>query len=397
MRILIAPDKFKGSLTAVEATKAIARGVKRVFPRACVEPFPMADGGEGTVRALVSAAGGRMVRRRVHGPLGKLVVACFGRLKTARGTAVIEMAQASGLNLIQASQRNPLRTSTFGTGELIRAAFTLGCRKIIIGIGGSATVDGGAGMVQALGVKFFDARERELRQPLGGGDLDQILRIDSSGLKPGISNPRVLVATDVQNPLLGPMGAARMFGPQKGATPAMVERLERNLRHYAKILCRDVLGNPTAFSSLVSFAGGGAAGGLGVGLRAFLGAEFASGAQVVMRYGNFDAKLRRADLVITGEGRLDAQSLQGKAPLTVARQAKRFGLPVLVLAGSVATKEELGRGRSGFQGTWRSYGIDAVVAIKQRAMNLDFAQKHAARLLEEATIEALGRLVPGQR
>ena len=363
MRVLIAPDKFKGSVSAAEAAAAMGRGVKSVSPQARLDLFPMADGGEGTVQALVAATGGEFRRRQVHGPLGAVVKARFGLIGGPRKIAVIEMAEASGLHLIPKHRRQPLRTSTYGTGELIRAAVELGCREIVVGIGGSATVDGGAGMAQALGVKFFDHRGREIKRRLGGGDLGGIARVDSTKLGSLVSRVRFLVASDVQNPLLGPHGAARVFAPQKGASPVMVEQLECNLRHYARLL------------GISQFRGGGAAGGLGAGLRKFLRARFVSGAEVVMRYGRFDEKLRRADLVITGEGKLDGQTLHGKAPMMVARRAKRFGLPVFALAGSVSVSSR----------TLRRNGIDVARAIKHRSMSLEYAVKHAARLLEKET------------
>ena len=340
MRVLVAPDKFKGSLTAAQAAAAIARGIKKILPQVEIDLFPMADGGEGTLDALATIMGGKILSRRVHDPLGKPVMARWGWFGSQKSVAIIEMAEASGLHLVPARKRNPLLTSTFGTGELICAALKRGCREIVIGIGGSATVDGGVGMAQALGVEFFDRQGYKLGRPLGGGDLEKIARIGISNLPSQIYNLRAMVATDVQNPLLGSKGAARMFGLQKGATPIMVERLERGLRHYARILSRDVLGSPKYFSDLVTFPGSGAAGGLGVGLRAFLKANFVSGAEMIMHYGHFDARLRRADLVITGEGRLDIQSLHGKTPVTVARRAKKFCLPVLVLAGSVGKESE---------------------------------------------------------
>lgn len=372
MRALVAPDKFKGSLSAAEAAAAIARGIHRALPRAEVDLFPMSDGGEGFVEAMIAVAGGKILRRRVCGPMGKPVLARFGLLPNR--VAVLEMAEASGLHLVPLRQRNPLKTTTFGTGQLIRAAMNLGCRKILVGLGGSATTDAGAGMAQALGWKFLDAREREIHTPLAGGDLHRICRIESPRSR-FLSSLSLLAACDVTHPLLGPRGAARVFGPQKGATPAMIARLEKNLRHFARLVSRTLRPPRCRAWALVTFPGAGAAGGLGFGLRVFLGAEFESGATLLMRYGRFDQKLRRADLVITGEGKLDAQTLCGKAPARVAWAAKRFGLPVLALAGSVSASPA----------ALRRCGMDLAVAIRTKTMSLDYTMKHAAQLLEAAS------------
>ncbi len=381
LRILIAPDKFKGSLTAAEAAIAITRGIERAMPHTEIDCFPMADGGEGTVEALVAAAGGKILRCKVCGPLGKRVTARFGLLPNR--VAVIEMAEASGLHLVPPRLRNPMRTTTYGTGELICAAMKLGCHEIIVGIGGSATTDGGAGMAQAVGFQFFDKEGRRLAKPLSGGDLDRIARIAEGNSKLQTLNSKIIIASDVSNPLLGKYGAARVFGPQKGATPAMVAHLERNLRHFARIVVRDLTIQHFDASTLSRLSGSGAAGGLGFGLRAFLSAEMQSGAEIIMNYGQFEDRLRLADLVITGEGKLDEQSLAGKAPVMVAQRAKEFDLPVLALAGSVAASDR----------ALRRHGIDAAAAIKTSDMSLDYAMQNAARLLEDTVAKTVTNFV----
>ncbi|MBI5396532.1 MAG: glycerate kinase [Verrucomicrobia bacterium] len=384
--VVVAPDKFKGSLTAEEAAEAIARGVRAVWPNARVIKVPMADGGEGTLRALVRATGGKIFHRRVMGPLGKPVRAAFGVLGDGK-TAVIEMAEASGFKLVPAARRNPLVTTTYGTGELILAALRRGCRRLIVGIGGSATNDGGAGMAQALGARLVDARGRGLPRGMGGGALSRVTRVvwpKAEGRNP---KAEVLVASDVQNPLVGPRGASAVFGPQKGATPVMVKRLDANLRHWAKLLERDVV---SAFGLRIStFPGGGAAGGLGAGLKAFLGARFRPGVEIVIEHARLAEKLRGADLVITGEGRLDRSTLDGKAPLGVARLARRMGVPVIAVGGSLDAAATAAFRRAGFT---------AVAPLMTESVTLKEAMANAAKLLTAATawtiraLDAKGRL-----
>ena len=375
MRIVVAPDKFKGSLTAEEAAGAIERGIHQVLPRAQVVKVPMADGGEGTLRALVRATGGRLLRGRVTGPLGKPVIAAWGILGDSE-TAVIEMAEASGFKLVPLAKRNPLITTTYGTGELILAAVRRGCRRLICGIGGSATNDGGAGMAQALGTRLLDAYGRELPPAIGGGALDRVARVDASSMEPRVSGLGVTVASDVQNPLLGPRGASAVFGPQKGATPAMVKQLDGNLRHWARLLQRDVISNheslTTHHSSFATFPGGGAAGGLGAGLRAFLNARFRSGVEIVIEHARLADKLRGADLVITGEGRLDRSTLDGKAPFGVARLAQRLGVPVIAIGGALDANAEAAFQRAGFA---------AVLPLMSGAICMEESMAQAADLL----------------
>jgi len=381
--VVIAPDKFKGSLTAEEAAEAMARGVRAVWPEARIIQVPVADGGEGTLRALVRATAGRLLHRRVMGPLGEPVRAAFGLLGDGE-TAVIEMAEASGFKLVPAERRNPLVTTTYGPGELILAAMRRGCRRLIVGIGGSATNDGGAGMAQALGARLLDARGRELPRGVGGGALNRVARIVWP--PPGGQRPQaeVWVASDVQNPLVGRCGASAVFGPQKGATPAMVRRLDANLRHWAMLLERDVVS--AAGLRMASFPGGGAAGGLGAGLKAFLGARFRPGVEVVIGHARLAEKLRGADVVITGEGRLDRSTLDGKAPWGVARLARRMGVPVIAVGGGVDATAKAALRRAGFA---------AVAALMTEGMTLEAAMADAARLLTAATARVLGNAQAG--
>ncbi|MEP0843488.1 MAG: glycerate kinase [Phycisphaerae bacterium] len=340
MRIIIAPDSFKESLGAREVAEAIARGVRRVRPDAVIEAIPLADGGEGTVDALVCATGGELRRTEVTGPLGERVVAPWGLLGDEGRTAVIEMAAASGLALVPLEKRNPLHTTTFGTGELIRTAIEAGASRILVGIGGSATTDGGAGAAQAVGVRFFDRDGALLPAPLSGGQLEAIARIEMPGdaafPRPGSggARPTILVACDVDNPLHGPRGAAAVFGPQKGATPEQVAVLDRNLAHLADLIGRD-LGRDVR-----DVPGAGAAGGLGAGLIAFFNARLERGINLVMEAVHFAERIRGADLILTGEGRLDAQSMMGKVIAGVGRAGKDAGVPVVALVGCVGEGAE---------------------------------------------------------
>jgi glycerate kinase len=326
MRVLVAPDKFRGTLTAPQAAHAIETGWLRTRPGDRVVILPMADGGEGTLDALVAALDGRVETARVHGPLGDPVDASFGSVRAEEGlTAVVEMARASGLHLVSEARRDPMRASTHGTGEVIVAALERRPMRIIVGIGGSATNDGGAGMAQPLGVRLFDAEDQPI--PPGGAGLLRLARIDASATHPAIRTVTFIVASDVDNPLTGPRGASWVFGPQKGASPEDVVVLDRALAHLAAIVARD-LG-----VDLRDAPGAGAAGGLGFGLMAFCGAKLRSGVEVVMDAVGFDRHLANADLVITGEGKLDEQSLHGKVPDGVLRAAKERGVRAAVLCG----------------------------------------------------------------
>ena len=332
-RIVVATDSFKGTLSSLQAGRAIRAGVLRIWPDAEVVVIPMADGGEGTVEAVLTGAGGRACEIRVSGPLGEPVTAVFGLLHDGR-TAVIEMAASSGLSLVPVDRRDPTRTSTFGTGRQMAAAMDAGATRLLVGIGGSATVDGGCGAAQALGVRFLAVDGSVLPPGLAGGDLDRIARIDISRRDPRLDHVEVTVLCDVTNPLCGPQGAAEVFGPQKGATPEQVSRLDRNLLHMARVIESD-LGVAVA-----DMPGAGAAGGLGAGLVAMAGAKLRSGVESVIRLTRLSDRIRGADLVITGEGRIDAQSLMGKAVSGVARCARQAGVRVVAVVGSAGPGAE---------------------------------------------------------
>jgi glycerate 2-kinase len=366
MKIVIAPDSFKESLSALEVATEIEAGFREVFPEAHYQKVPMADGGEGTVAAMVAATGGRLVTVQVTGPLGEAVQACYG-LTGDGETAVIEMAAASGLALVPPGLRDPLNTTSFGTGELIRAALDAGARHLIIGIGGSATNDGGAGMLQALGVQLLDRAGNQIG--FGGGSLASLERIDLSGLDPRLAGCRIDAACDVDNPLTGPRGASAVFGPQKGATPETVALLDHNLARYAEIISRD-LG-----VSVAATPGAGAAGGMGAALLGFLGAGLRAGVSIVMEAVGLEALVRDADLVITGEGRIDSQTIQGKTPIGVARLAKRHGKPVIGIAGCL----------SGDAGVVHGHGIDAVFSVLGQPGSVQDALTHAAANVRAAS------------
>ncbi len=374
MKIVVAPDSFKGSLSAVEVAKSIEVGIKKVFPRAKVIKVPLADGGEGTVEALVEGVpGSKVIKQEVTGPRGEKVKAFFGILGEGK-RAVIEMAAASGLPLVKENKRNPLITTTYGTGELIKAALDYGSQEIIVGIGGSATCDGGAGAVQALGVKLLDREHHQIG--FGGGELRRIKEIDLSSLDRRIRKSKIIIASDVANPLCGRKGAAYVYAPQKGATKKMVEELEGNLSYYAdKIL--EKLGK-----KVKTLPGSGAAGGLGAGLIAFLDAKVEPGIELVIQVAKLEEKLKDADLVITAEGKIDAQTAFGKAPLGVAKLAKRHNLPVVAIGGSVSDDAHLLHRR----------GIDALFSIIRYPLDLSQAMERARELLIDE-IEQVMRLV----
>ena len=368
--IIIAPDKFKNSMTAAEAAKCIARGIKAVLPGAELTLLPLSDGGEGLVESLVEAAAGSFITSYVTGPLGLPQKAGWGLISEGK-TAVIEMASASGLTMIPEQQRDPLITTTCGTGELIKAALDRDCSELIIGIGGSATNDGGAGMAMALGVKFLDSSGQQLGA--GGAELSRLVKIDTSGLDPRLKKTKTRVACDVSNPLTGPQGASHVYGPQKGATPEMARQLDRALENYARVVERD-LGIDVRFTP-----GAGAAGGLGAGLIAFLGAELLSGIDLVLDILEIDRFLPDCTLLITGEGRLDSQSVQGKAPIGAARRAKKFNVPVLALAGSI----------EGSTGAFHREGISASFAIADGPLSLEESLARGPQLLERKIAELM--------
>jgi glycerate kinase len=364
MKIVIAPDSFKDSLSAQGVADAIAGGLAQVWPDAQLIKCPMADGGEGTVEAVLAACDGQWRENRVRGPLGAAVEARWGWLPQS-STAIIEMAEASGLQRVPPGQRDACSSSTYGTGELIRAALDEGASRVILAIGGSATNDGGAGAMQALGVALLDGQGQAL--PPGGLALGKLARIDLCELDPRLAGVRFEIAADVDNPLCGPHGASAVFGPQKGASAEQVQQLDRALGHFAEhcaqVLNRDVRDEP----------GSGAAGGLGFAAKAFLQAQFRTGVEVVAQLTGLADAINGADLVITGEGRFDAQTLRGKTPFGVARIARRHGVPVVVLAGTLG---------EGYEALYE-HGIEAAFALANGPMTLQEACTDAPRLLAE--------------
>ncbi|MHC8305638.1 glycerate kinase [Pseudomonas sp. PB3P13] len=376
MKIVIAPDSFKDSLGARGVADAIALGLAEVWPDAQLIKCPMADGGEGTVESVLVACDGLRRRAVVRGPLGAPVDAAWGWLPGSH-TAIIEMAEASGLQWVPVDQRNACISSTFGTGELIRCALDEGAQRIILAIGGSATNDGGAGAMQALGVKLLDAQGQSLAP--GGLALAHLSRIDLSDIDPRLARVRFDIAADVNNPLCGPHGASAIFGPQKGATSEQVQQLDHALGHFADH-CASVLHNDVRDEP-----GSGAAGGLGFAAKAFLGAQFKAGVEVVAELVGLAEAVKGADLVITGEGRFDAQTLRGKTPFGVARIAREHGVPVIVIAGTLG---------EGYQALYE-HGIDAAFALASGPMTLEQACADAPRLLREraSDIARVWRLV----
>ncbi len=377
LRVVLAPQEFKGSLTAVEAAGAMAAGVSRAQPVAVIDRAPVADGGPGTVDALVRATNGQPRSTRCRDPLGRSVEATFGLLD-AGTTAVIEMASAAGLWRLHPSERDPMRTTTAGVGDLILAALDAGAARLIIGLGGSATNDGGAGMAQVLGVHLRDHEGRDL--PPGGAALANLTSIDVSEIDPRLRRVEVIGATDVRNPLCGPEGASAIFGPQKGATAEQVARLDGALAHYAAIIERD-LG-----IDLARTPGAGAAGGLGAGLLAFLRATLRSGFDLVAEVAGLGQRIAAADLVITGEGRLDGQSVFGKTTVGVARLGHRQGVPVVALCGGLG---------DGWERTLAE-GVTAAWSIIPHPMTLEEAHGRASELLADATEQTV-RLFLGAR
>ena len=372
MKIIIAPDSFKESLTALEAADAIEAGLKAIMPDAQYVKIPMADGGEGTVQSLIDATAGTLHTAEVTAPLGNRVAAHYGISGDGK-TAIIEMAAASGLHLVPPSERNPLITTSYGTGELILAALNHGVEKILLGIGGSATNDGGAGMLQALGADLLD--EHGAAIGYGGGSLAQLARADFSRLDARLQQVALEVACDVNNPLCGEKGAAAVFAPQKGATPEMVRTLDANLAHFAQIIQRDT------GKDIASGAGTGAAGGMGGGVLLLPQAQLKSGVQIVIDYVKLADQIRDADWVITGEGRMDAQSVHGKTPVGVARVAKQFGKPVIALVGCL---------RADYPAVY-DCGIDAVFPIIRQLDTLEATLQHGRANLQSAA-ENVARL-----
>ncbi|MEK4981673.1 MULTISPECIES: glycerate kinase [Bacillales] len=371
--IVLAPDSFKESMTAKEVCEAMERGIKKGNPNVTCIHVPMADGGEGTMQSLVDATGGTVHTVTVTGPLGDQVEASYG-ISGDGSTGVLEMASASGIHLVPIAQRNPLVTTTYGTGELIKACLDHGVSRLLIGIGGSATNDGGAGVVQALGGKLLDAEGKELA--FGGGELGRLARLDLSGFDPRLQDVEVEVACDVTNPLCGETGASHVFGPQKGATPEMIEQLDRNLRNYAGVM-KQQLGK-----DIIDYPGAGAAGGLGGGLMVFLNGTLKKGIDMVVDYTGLEEKVRQADMVWTGEGGMDFQTQYGKTPLGVARVAKKHGKPVVALAGRVGDGIDV----------LYDQGMDAIFGIMPGAATLSEALANGVQNVER-TSENIVRLM----
>ena len=378
MKIVIAPDSYKESLSALEVATQIELGFKEIFPDAEYVKVPMADGGEGTVQAMVEATQGRQVDVEVTDPLGQRITGFYGLTGDGR-TAMIEMAAASGLALVPPAQRNPNITTSYGTGELIIAALDAGARHLILGIGGSATNDGGAGMLQALGVQLLDAQGVELAR--GGAPLAQLARIDMTGLDMRLAECQIEVACDVDNPLTGERGASAIFGPQKGATPDMVQSLDAGLKHFAAIVERD-LG-----VAVDAVAGAGAAGGMGAAMMAFLKGQLRPGCEIIARAVGLEAAVRDADLVITGEGRIDQQTIFGKTPFGVATVAKQFGKPVIGIAGGLGANAQV----------VHEHGIDAIFSVLSRICTLQDALAEAEHNVRSSARNIAAVLAMGQR
>ena len=381
MKIVLAPDSFKGNLTSLQVATAFEEGVKRVIPNANCIKVPMADGGEGTVQALVDAMGGRFVRKRVKGPAGKLVSARYGILADGK-TAVIEMAEASGLPYVEGTKdKNPMKTTTYGTGQLMVDAVNHGVDHIILGLGGSATTDGGAGMAQALGVKFLDKKGRVIKELGAGGMLNKISSIDMSAIDAKIKRVKVTVASDVENPLCGKHGAANVFGPQKGATPTMVRKLDANLKHFASVIKKDL------HKDLMKLKGAGAAGGLGAGLLAFTESRLNSGIDIVVEATGLARHIKNADLVLTGEGRIDLQTAFGKTPSGVARAARKQKVQTVAIGGGITDDA-----RGVFE-----HGIDGLASACARDMSLEDAMSHAKAHLANAAERVIRLVLIGKK
>lgn len=371
--IILAPDSFKESMTAKEVCIAMEKGIKKANSKITCIHVPMADGGEGTMQSLVDATGGIKYSVNVVGPLGNEVEAEYGILGDGE-TGILEMASASGIQLVPVDKRNPLVTTTYGTGQLIKACLDRNIKRLLIGIGGSATNDGGAGVVQALGGKLLDREGREIG--FGGGELGKLASIDLANLDLRLKNIKVEVACDVTNPLCGLKGASNVFGPQKGAAPQMIEILDKNLRHYADII-KEQFGK-----EVIDVPGAGAAGGLGAGIMVFLDGTLKNGIEMVVEYLKLEEKIKSADMVWTGEGSIDFQTQYGKTPLGVARVAKKHDKPVIALAGKVGSNIE----------ALYDMGIDSIFCIMRGVATLEEALKDGKENIEK-TSENIIRLL----
>jgi glycerate kinase len=373
MRILISPDSFKNSLSALAVAESIRKGLLKSLPGAEIRTLPMADGGEGTIESIIYASKGRRINVKVQDPLSREVESYFG-ITGDGSTAVIEMAAASGLQLISEEEKNPWITTTYGTGELIRSALDNGCRTVLLGIGGSATNDCGTGMARALGIKFYGPDGNQVEQ--GGGALGKVRRIDKGGLDPRIAETQIIVACDVTNPLTGSEGASYVYGPQKGANQEMVMKLDSNLASFAGLI-KDQLGK-----DVENVPGAGAAGGLGAGLLAFLDANLVEGVPAIAERVGLENEIIWADLVITGEGSMDFQTQFGKTPFGVAQIAKRHNKPVIAVAGTIGEGAEV----------LYDMGINAMYSIFESPMSLEEAIRASPELLETAG-ERIGRFL----
>lgn len=369
MKIMCAPDSFKESISAKQAAEAMARGIREALPDATVDLCPIADGGEGTLSAFTTALPGVTHSLVVRGPLGDPVDAAFASFPDGR-FAVVESAAAAGLQLIPKSARDPESTSSYGVGELIAAACESGPRRIVVGVGGSATIDGGCGMAQALGIHFYDQAGALIENPLTGAMLHDISRIDTTGRLATLDDVEVIVASDVLNPLTGPDGAAVIYGPQKGATDEQVARLDAGLANLAALLRRDL------DIDIETLPGSGAAGGLGGGLVAFAGATIASGIETILEVTGFAERVQACDLCLTGEGKIDAQSLSGKACMGVARSAGRYGVPSVALVGAKGAGAE----------QCLQAGLDDIVVIGE-GLPVEYSMRHADTLIAAAAAE----------
>lgn len=378
-KIVIAPDSFKGNLTSLQVASCLEKGIKRVLPKVKCVKIPMADGGEGTVQSMVDAAKGKFVSKRVKGPAGKLVTAKYGWLAKDK-TAVIEMAEASGLPLVKGREKNPLKTTTYGTGQLILDAINKGAKKIIIGIGGSATNDGGVGMAQALGVRFLNVNGKEIKELGSGGMIAKVASIDAQAIDPRVAKTKIVVACDVENPLFGKKGASHVFGPQKGATPKMVQQLDENLKNLSKLMKQDLK------KDVGRMPGAGAAGGLGAGLVAFAGAKLQSGIDIVVQATNLTKYIKGADLVLTGEGRVDFQTAFGKTPSGVAKAAKKHNVPVIAIGGALSDDA-----RQVFD-----HGIDCIESAAAKDMSLETAIQNSKQDLANAAERVIRMILIGR-
>ncbi|MDZ7338607.1 MAG: glycerate kinase [candidate division KSB1 bacterium] len=380
MKIVVAPDSFKGNLSAQQICEAMERGIKRALPEAEVVKIPMADGGEGTVHALVSSTGGRIEKVKVVGPLGEQVEAEYGILGDGQ-TAVIEMAAASGLPLVPLGKRNPVLTTTYGTGQLMRAALARGCRQLIVGIGGSATTDCGSGMAQALGVRFYRSDGSEITDYMCGGLMAEVARIDLDGRMPELLQATVTVACDVDNPLLGPRGAVMTYSRQKGATDEQLTLLEANMTHFIGVV------EQTIGQAVREVPGAGAAGGLGAGLMAFAKATLKPGVAIVLQASRFAQRIHGASFILTGEGKVDYQTAFGKTISGVAAEAQKQGIPVIVLAGAVEDQAE----------NLYERGVASLFSICPGPLTLEQSMAQTARLVEkgaERIVRAIAAAAP---